>query len=131
VLGFAPVARFEQAPEAHHPERMLRGAKTVIVYGGLIPRGVMNSPGYGKYFLHRSYHSVYPYLEELGYSLSNYLEMKTRKLAVQAPSYLPMVFHGMEPWGVLSLKHAAEKAGLGAFGRSGQLYHPRHGALLR
>jgi epoxyqueuosine reductase QueG len=42
-----------------------------------------------------------------------------------------MVFHGMEPWGVLSLKHAAEKAGLGAFGRSGQLYHPRHGALLR
>ena len=24
-----------------------------------------------------------------------------------------MVFHGMEPWGVLSLKHAAEKAGHG------------------
>jgi hypothetical protein len=97
TVGFAPVARFGEAPEEHHPERMLRGAKTVIAYGRLIPRGVMCSPGYGKYFLHRSYHSVYPYLDELGYSLSNYLERKTGKLAVQAPSYLPMVFHGMEP----------------------------------
>ena len=131
VVGFAPVDRFEEAPEAHHPQRMLQGAKTVIVYGRMIPRGVMKSPDYGKYFLHRSYHSVYPYLDELGYSLANYLERKTGELAVQAPSYGPMVFHGMEPWGVLSLKHAAEKAGLGAFGRSGQLYHPKHGALLR
>ena len=131
VVGFAPVDRFEEAPEAHHPQRMLQGVKSVIVYGRMIPRGVMRSPDYGKHFLHRSYHSVYPYLDELGYSLANYLERKTGELAVQAPSYLPMVFHGMEPWGVLSLKHAAEKAGLGAFGRSGQLYHPKHGALLR
>ena len=42
-----------------------------------------------------------------------------------------MVFHGMEPWGILSLKHAAVKAGLGMFGRSGQVYHPRYGSLLR
>ena len=66
VVGFAPVDRFEEAPEAHHPQRMLQGAKTVIVYGRMIPRGVMKSPDYGKYFLHRSYHSVYPYLDELG-----------------------------------------------------------------
>jgi len=131
AVGFAPVDRFGEAPENHHPEHMLRGAKTVIVYGRLIPRGVTRSPGYGKHFLHRSYHTVYPYLDELGYSLSNHLEAETGELAVQAPSYLPMVFHGMEPWGVLSLKHAAEKAGLGAFGRSGQFYHPKHGAMLR
>ena len=131
VVGFAPADRFEDAPETHHPERMLRGARSVIVFGRMIPRGVMESPEYGKYFLHRSYHSVYPYLDELGYSLAIYLERKTGELAVQAPSYGPMVFHGREPWGVLSLKHAAEKAGLGAFGRSGQLYHPEHGALLR
>ena len=131
AVGFAPIDRFAEAPENHHPERMLRGARTVIVYGRLIPRGVTRSPDYGKYFLHRSYHTVYPYLDELGYSLSNYLEAETGELAVQAPSYLPMVFHDREPWGVLSLKHAAEKAGLGAFGRSGQLYHPKYGALLR
>ena len=131
TVGFAPMDRFEEAPEVHHPQRILQGAKTVIVYGRMMPRGVMRSPDYGKYFLHRSYHSVYPYLDELGYSLANYLEHETGEFAVQAPSYLPMVFHGMEPWGVLSLKHAAEQAGLGAFGRSGQLYHPKHGGLLR
>jgi len=131
TVGFAPVDRFKEAPEAHRPQRMLQGAKTVIVYGRMIPKGVVRSLDYEKYFLHRSYHSVYPYLDELGYSLANYLEHKSGELAVQAPSYLPMVFHGMEPWGVLSLKHAAEKAGLGAFGRSGQLYHLLHGALLR
>lgn len=131
AVGFAPVDRFTEAPENHHPERMLQRAKTVIAYGRLIPRGVTRSPAYGKHFLHRSYHTVYPYLDELGYALCNNLEAETGCLAVQTPSYLPMVFHDMEPWGVLSLKHAAEKAGLGAFGRSGQLYHPKHGALLR
>ena len=131
AVGFAPVDRFGEAPEKHHPEYILPGAKTVIVYGRLIPRSVTKSPNYGKYFLHRSYHTVYPYLDELGYSLANHLEAETGELAVQVPSYLPMVFHDMEPWGVLSLKHAAEKAGLGAFGRSGQLYHPKHGGMLR
>jgi len=110
AVGFAPVDRFGEAPEKHHPEYILPGAKTVIVYGRLIPRGVTKSPNYGKYFLHRSYHTVYPYLDELGYSLSNLLEAETGELAVQ---------------------HAAEKAGLGAFGRSGQLYHPKHGGMLR
>lgn len=35
-----------------------------------------------------------------------------------------------EPWGILSLNHAAVNAGLGAFGRSGQMYHPDYGARL-
>ena len=31
----------------------------------------------------------------------------------------------------MSLKHAAVKAGMGRFGRSGQVYHPKYGSLLR
>jgi hypothetical protein len=31
AVGFAPVERFTDGPEAHHPERMLKGAETVIV----------------------------------------------------------------------------------------------------
>jgi epoxyqueuosine reductase QueG len=52
-------------------------------------------------------------------------------LAAQVPSYAPVVYHGKEPWGILSLKHAAVLAGLGAFGRNGLLFHPEHGSLLR
>ena len=36
-----------------------------------------------------------------------------------------------EPWGILSLKHAAVLARLGAFGRNGLFFHPEHGSLLR
>lgn len=46
AVGFAPADRFGDAPEHHRPEYMLRGAKTVIEYGRLIPRGVTRSPGY-------------------------------------------------------------------------------------
>ena len=81
AVGFAPVDRFGEAPEKHHPEYILPGAKTVIVYGRLIPRSVTKSPNYGKYFLHRSYHTVYPYLDELGYSLASHLEAETGEFA--------------------------------------------------
>ena len=47
--GFAPADGFEGAPEAHHPQRMLQGADTVIVYGRIIPRGVIKSPDDGTY----------------------------------------------------------------------------------
>jgi epoxyqueuosine reductase QueG len=130
AVGFAPVDRFHEAPEAHHPSRICKDAKSVIVFGRTVPRGVLSSPDYGLYLLHRSYHSVYPYLDEVGMDLANRIEAEGH-LAVQLPSYAPLVYHGMEPWGILSLKHSAVLAGLGAFGRSGMVYHPRYGSLLR
>ncbi len=32
-IGFAPVDRFDQTPEAHHPSRICKDAQTVIVFG--------------------------------------------------------------------------------------------------
>jgi epoxyqueuosine reductase QueG len=37
----------------------------------------------------------------------------------------------MEPWGVLSLKHACVQAGLGVFGKNGLMHNPTYGTLLR
>jgi epoxyqueuosine reductase QueG len=37
----------------------------------------------------------------------------------------------MEPWGLLSLKHACVRASLGAFGKNGLLHNPKYGTLLR
>ncbi|MDI6832045.1 MAG: hypothetical protein QME88_12035 [Actinomycetota bacterium] len=128
--GFAPVGRFGEAPEGHHPSLVCKDAATVIVYGKAIPRAALTSPSYNLHLLHRSYHTVYPFLDEVGFELASLIEARGYP-AVQVPSYAPLVFHGMEPWGVLSLKHAAVLAGLGAFGRSDQVYHPDFGALLR
>jgi epoxyqueuosine reductase QueG len=52
-------------------------------------------------------------------------------LAVPIPSYAPLVFRGREPWGIISLKHAAVEAGLGSLGKNGLMHHPRYGTLIR
>lgn len=130
AFGFAPVERFEGAPGEHHPGRICRDAATVIVYGVAVPRAVFTSPAYALHLLQRSYHTSYSYLDQVGLALSRLLE-ELGHPAVVIPAYAPLVFHGLEPWGLLSLKHAAVQAGLGSFGTSGMVYHPRFGSLLR
>jgi epoxyqueuosine reductase QueG len=131
ALGFAPVDRFQGTPDRHHPSDVCRDARTVIVFAKTVPRGVLNSPVYHLHTLHRSYHTTYRHLDELGLDLCTFIESQGNYRSVPVPSYAPMVFKGMEPWGIISLKHAAVYAGLGSFGRSGQVYHPDHGARLR
>jgi len=131
AVGFAPVERFADAPEKHHPAGICKGAKTVVVFGIEIPRGILESPDYNLHTLHRSYHTVYRRLDEISLGLCNLIESQGSFTAAMVPSYAPMVFHEFEPWGLLSLKHAAVRAGLGAFGRSGQMYHPTYGSRLR
>ncbi len=131
AMGFAPAERFGDAPERHRPEDVCKDARTVIVFGIVTPQGVLSSPTYNLHVLHRSYHTIYRRLDELSVELCNFIESQGHYRAVPVPSYAPMVFQGFEPWGILSLKHAAVRAGLGAFGRSGQVYHPEFGSRLR
>ncbi len=131
LVGFAPVNRFQKAPDAHHPRHVCKDAETVIVFALPVPRGILRSPNYDLHTLHRSYHTVYSRLDNMALDLCQLIEAQTEALAVPVPSYAPMVFHGMEPWGILSLKHAAVNAGLGAFGRNGLVHHPKYGTMLR
>lgn len=132
LVGFAPVDRFDDAPEKHHPADLCKEARTVVVFAVTVPNGVFSSPAYGFHAMHRSYHTIYRRLDELSVDVCNFIESQgTSYRAVPVPSYAPMVFEGMEPWGIVSLKHAAVRAGLGAFGRSGQVFHPSYGSRLR
>jgi epoxyqueuosine reductase len=131
AIGFAPVDRFEHAPEGHHPSRICQQARTVIVFGKAVPKGMLHSPDYGLFIMHRTYHSMYPFLDEIGLMLSTWIEAQGGYLAVPVPSYAPLVFHDREPWGILSLKHAAVNAGLGCLGKNGLMHHPSYGTLLR
>jgi len=131
VCGFAPVERFAEAPAENHPTQLIKGARTVIVFGIKTPRGVIDSPHYSLYGLHRAYHSIYRRLDEVAVYLCNFLEGQGPYRAMPVPSFAPLTYRGREPWGLISLKHAAVRAGLGSMGRSGQVYHPSYGALLR
>jgi epoxyqueuosine reductase QueG len=131
AIGFASVERFHDAPEKHRPTDVCKDARTVIVFGIPVPQGVLSSPCYNLHTLHRSYHTIYRHLDELSHNLCTFIESQGNYRSVPVPSYAPMVFHGVEPWGIISLKHAAVRAGLGVFGRSDQVYHPRYGSRLR
>jgi len=130
-FGFAPVERFNDAPKAHHPDKICKNPETIIVFAIACPRGMLFSPDYHLYAMQRIYHTVYNKLDEIAVELCNVIESSNGNLAVPIPSYAPLVFHGMEPWGMLSLKHAAVNAGLGAFGKNGLVHNPHYGTLLR
>jgi epoxyqueuosine reductase len=130
AVGFASVDRFDGADEAHHPAAVCARAKAVVVIGKTMPRGVLRSPRYSLHSMHRSYHTLYPYLDDVALRLSCLIEERGH-YAVPVPSYAPLVYRGAEPWGILSLKHAAVRAGLGSFGRTGLVYNSRFGSLLR
>jgi len=130
AFGFAPVDRFEGVLEGHHPSQVLPGAKTVIVYGRAVPRGALSSPDYSMHFLHRSYHTVYPYLDQVGFDLAGIVE-EEGYLGVVIPGYAPLLFREGVARGIISLKHAAVAAGIATFGKSGLVYHPQHGSMLR
>ncbi len=130
AFGFAPVGRFQGALEGHHPAQVLPGARTVIVYGRAVPRGAFSSPGYSLHFLHRSYHTVYPYLDQVGFDLAGIVE-EEGYLGVVIPGYAPLLFREGMARGIISLKHAAVAAGIASFGKSGLVYHPQHGSMLR
>jgi epoxyqueuosine reductase QueG len=131
TLGIAPVDRFADAPDRHHPANACKNAASVVVMGIALPRGILSSPDYDLHFLQRSYISVYKKLDDLALGLSRFIEDQSGAPAVPIPSYAPLVYEGMEPWGIISLKHAAQKAGLGAFGKNHLLHHPQYGAMLR
>ena len=92
AVGFAPVERFREAPAEHRPSLVCKNAEMVVVFGRLVPRGVMSSPEYSLYLLHRSYHTLYPYLDEVAVELANRIE-REGYLAVPIPSYAPVIYH--------------------------------------
>ena len=58
AIGFAPVDRFVDAPEKHHPANTCKDAQTVIVLGITVSQGMLRSPDYNLHLLHlsKTYH---------------------------------------------------------------------------
>jgi len=113
AIGLAPAERFRDAPEKHHSNELCRNARAVIVLGITVAKGIAASPDYHLYALQGSYRTTCRRLYEVSLELCMYIESFDNHHAVPVPSCAPMVFQGMEPWGILSLKHAAVFAGLG------------------
>ena len=132
AVGIADVENelFLNAPKEHQPKNILNDAKSVIVFGKTLPKSVLKLNYYRNHLIHRLYHSIYKFIDITAIRLSDYIE-SLGYYSIPIPSYIPLEIENLEPWGIISLKHAAVAAGLGRIAKNGLLIHPKYGTLIR
>jgi epoxyqueuosine reductase len=120
-----------KAPEGFRPMDYLPGARSMLILARPLPLSVFTVPDDRTYkFYIRSFTTYYNLMD----AASNAIAMKLEQAgfpSLPIPSYSPLRFHGGEPRGLMSFKHAAEESGMGKIGRNTLLIHPEYGNVLR
>jgi epoxyqueuosine reductase len=130
VCGIAPVERFHDAPKGFHPSELLSNARSVIIFGKQFPAGTFRSGNHAPYTMARN--QLIQFNDTLALDLSFKIE-EEGFIALPIPSSEPYEYwdptrrHGR---GILSLKHAAELAGLGRIGKNTLLINEKFGNRL-
>jgi epoxyqueuosine reductase len=125
--GIAPVSRFADAPEGFRPGDIFPACRSVVVFARELPLGAI-LPEHPIPYTHAAY-LLYGELDRLGMELCRRLEASGFH-GVPVPADTPYLHweaprsHGM---GILSLRHAAVRAGLGRMGRNTLVIHPTWG----
>jgi len=131
VCGIADIAGFSEAPEGFNPRDIWPDCKSVVVFGIALPKGLTKIE---PRLIYGHYNSgVYPDLDRIAFNTAKALERLYGADAVPLPSDGPYDYwdaENMEGRGLLSMKHAAVLAGLGALGKSTLLLNKRYGNLL-
>jgi epoxyqueuosine reductase QueG len=131
ICGVANVDRFSEAPAGFHPKDIFPNCKSVIVFGIALPKGLTQIEPrliYG----HFNYGSCPP-IDWIALKTAKEIEKLFGVYAVPIPSDGPYEYwdsEKLEGRGLISLKHAAVLAGLGALGKSTLLLNEKYGNLL-
>ena len=132
VCGFAEIGRFADAPEGYSPLDIYEDCKTVIVVGVTLPKGLTKiSP---RLIYHHYNNLTINKLDQLLLRLAISLEQQYEDcIAVPVPSDSPYEYWDaakLEGHGLMSMKHAAVRAGIGTLGKSTLLLNREFGNLL-
>ena len=131
VCGVANIDRFSEAPAGFHPRDLFPGCKSVIVFGIALPKGLATVEPrliYG----HFNYGTC-PEVDWVALRASKEIERRFGGYAVPLPSDGPYEYwdtEKLEGRGLVSMKHAAVLAGLGALGKSTLLLNEKYGNML-
>ncbi|NMA07013.1 MAG: epoxyqueuosine reductase [Ruminococcaceae bacterium] len=127
LCGFGSVERMNSAPEGFRPRDVLPESKTVISFAIASPFGALKSTSPHPYTRIRN--SISDKLNSISLDVCLLLE-KEGYLAIPIP--IENVFD--EKTGrfrsIISIKHAAQAAGIGTIGRNSLLITPEYGSLV-
>lgn len=126
VVGIASAEDFGLAPEGYRPADALEGCRSVIVLGAPIPKeAILNEDTIGFIDIRNAVNAK---VNEAAKTLEKRLKAEKHKAKTISGMSGKMV-DGFTR-GPISLKHAAELAGLGAIGRNYLLINPDYGTRL-
>ena len=130
ICGIANVERFVNAPSGFHPTDIYKDCKSVIVFAKRMPKGLAYVNPRIVYTKatdinldeidHISYHASIE-IENLG------------GIAIPLPSDSPYDYwdsENMEGRGILSMRHAAVRAGVGSMGKNTLIINEKYGNMI-
>ncbi len=129
MVGVADAACFN-APRGYNPNDILEGCRSVVVFAKAIPKGVFEARQFHLQLYLNAYERYFAAMDELALHMASWLEERGF-LSVPIPSCTPLLRRNGLYRGIISLKHAAELAGLGKFGRNQLLLNDKYGPRLR
>lgn len=128
LCGIAGMDRFDQAPEGYHPLDVLPTCQSVISFACRFPVGTLSCKTAVPYTRVRN--SITARMDAIALDLCIELE-KNNIRAVPIPTNESQWDKKTERWrSIISQKHAAQAAGLGAIGRHSLLITPEFGSMV-
>ncbi|MDR3309063.1 MAG: hypothetical protein LBS80_03830 [Tannerella sp.] len=131
VCGFAHVDSFDKAPSGFKPRDIFSDCQSIISFGMALPKGLaqINPRLVYKHFNDMGIYMI----DELAFKAAKKIQADFDCLTVPIPCDDPYEYwesDKMEGRGLLSMKHIAVAAGLGALGENTLLLNKRFGNML-
>ncbi len=128
LCGFGNVERMESAPDGFKPTDVLPTAKTVIAYAIAFPAATLDCGSPHPYTRVRN--SISDKLNAISLDVCLYIE-KRGFGAIPIPTVEDLYDENTGRYrSIVSIKHAAQAAGIGSIGRNSLLITPEYGSLV-
>jgi epoxyqueuosine reductase QueG len=130
IVGVAPAANWPSPHPECRPKEILKECQRVIIFGKEIPYPIylVEKHAYDLYAV--SSHNFYHDLDAAAIAVATRLT-RAGYPSIPIGSYQPAIMRQGKYWGMISLKHAAVRAGLGSMGKNSLFVHASFGNRLR